>query len=68
MTASVILNAQIECSHGDVLHQWNRPVGGHLGHGDRQRVVIVHAGLAVKRNSVMFASLGTHLGVATEEG
>ena len=29
---------------------------------------MVHAGSAVKRNSVVFASLGTHLGVTTEEG
>ena len=39
LTASVILNAQVERSHGNVLHQWNEPVGGHLGHGDRRGVV-----------------------------
>ena len=68
LAASVILNAQIERSHGDFLHQWNGPLGGHLGHGERRGVVTVHAGLVVKRNSIVLASLGTHLGVTTEEG
>ena len=31
-------------------------------------MVAVHAGLAVERKSVVFASLGTHLGGTTEEG
>ena len=67
-TASVTLNSQVERSHGNVLHQWNGPVGVHLGHRNRRCVVAVHAGLTVERNSVVLASLGTYLGGTNEEG
>ena len=55
-TTSVILDTQGDVSHEDVLPQWDRIVGAHLGHGDGGGVVVVHAGVAVDGESVMLTS------------
>ena len=68
MTSSVVLNSQRESFLGNVPHQGNGPVGAHLGHRDGGSLVAVHAGVTVDRKSIVFASLGTHLGSTIVEG
>ena len=58
MTTSVILNAQRNISHGDVLH---------LGHSDGGCLVAVHASTDMDWDSVMHASFGAYLGFSAEE-
>ena len=67
MTASVILNAQRNIPHRNVLHQGDGLVGAHLGHSDGGCLVAVHASTEVDWDFVMHASSGAYLGFSAEE-
>ena len=56
MTSGVVLDAQREIFHGNVLHQGDGLVGAHLGHSDGGCLVAVHASTGVDWDSVMHAS------------
>ena len=62
LTAGVVLDSQGDISYGDVLYQ-----GDGLGHRDGGCVVVVHAGAAMNRETIMLASSGTHLGLSIVE-
>ena len=67
MTASVILNAQRNISHGNVLHQGDGLVGAHLGYSDGGCLVAVHASTDIDWDSVTHASFGAYFGFSPEE-
>ena len=67
MTSGVVLDAQREIFHGNVLHQGDGLVGAHLGHSDGGCLVAVHASTGVDWDSVMHASKGAHLGYSAIE-
>lgn len=67
LTTRIILNPKRRGSHGELLYQWDRSVGTHLGRSAWGGLIAVHAGLAVYWDSFMFASLGTHFGGSAVE-
>ena len=68
LATGVVLDSNGDISNKDVLHQGDRLVGAHLGHGDGGGVVVVHTGAAVDGNPIMLTSSGTHFGGSIMEG
>jgi len=67
LTAGVVLDSNVSVTYRNILYQWNRLVGAHLGDGDGRGLVLMFACSAVEGKAIMEASSGTHFGTSAVE-